>query len=305
MRRAEKTVALFLVLLGFFSARPAVSGFAQLSPASGSDCASLMASSEKSWLAGNYDQSDRFLKQAEALCPGLAEIYWREARNIYDRSEALPRDKRPGKQESIKLYNQIISLADKCISLSANDGLCWHWKGVGIGRRGSTKGVLYSLPDLRQLEAVMNKAEALKPSYRSENGSANGMGDIYDAHGMLYRIVPDWFLLKTLFGARGDMVKSVDYQRKAVALEPQRIEYNKELGVSLICYGSKKNDPQAVEEGRAYLKKIEALPVIKSSDRVDKDHARILLENPDLACGYSRDAQQVQSKEEFEKIPKK
>jgi len=279
--------------------------FVQAAPGSEAACSGLLAGSEKSWLAGDYEGSDKFLKQAESLCPDLAEIYWREARNIYDRLEALPREKRPGKQESIKLYEQIISLADKCISLDQDDGMCWHWKGVGIGRRGSTKGVLNSLSDLRELESVMNKAETLKPSYRSENGSANAMGDIYDAHGMLYRIVPDWFILKTLFGVRGDMAKSVEYQRKAVALEPQRIEYNKELGVSLICYGQKKNEPQALAEGRKYLQKIENLPIMKNSDRVDKEHARILLANPDLACGYSRDAQQVQSKEEFEKTQKR
>lgn len=273
--------------------------------ASAPDCSDLIQSSEQAWLELNYDASDQALAQAQRKCPDLSEVYWRQARNIFDRVESLPREKRPGKQQSIELFNRIIALGEKCIQVNPNDGLCHHWKAVGIGRRGSTKGVLNSLGDLRELEATMQKAESLKPTYRSVNGSANAMGDIYDAHGMLYRVVPDWYILKVLFGARGDMVKSVELQRKAVALEPASIGYNKELGVSLVCYGRKKNDPAPVAEGRKYLEKVETLPVLKHSDKVDKDHARILLKNEDMACGYSRDAQQVQSQEEFEKIQKK
>ena len=117
--------------------------------------------------------------------------------------------------------------------------------------------------------------------------------------------MPDWFILQALFGTRGDLAKSVEYQRKAVARVPSRIEYNKELGVSLICYGQKNRDQKSVDEGREYLKKVAAFPVLKSSDKVDQEHAKLLLTNPDLACGYSRDAQQVQSREEFEKTQKK
>jgi len=269
------------------------------------DCKTRIYNSERLWLSGKFDESDQELEQALKQCPNMAELYWRKARNIYDRIESLPREKRPSKEERIKLYEQVIALADKCIALEPNNGNCWQWKGIGIGRCGTTKGILNSLSEIDDLEKVFLKAESLKPEYRSENGSANAMGDIYNALGQFYRTVPDWFILKTLFGARGDIDRSVEYQRKAVAREPNRIEYNKELGVSLLCYGQKKNDDKAIAEGRKYLEKVSSLPVLKNSDIVDKDHARILLKNPDLACGYSRDAQQVISKEEFEKTREK
>jgi hypothetical protein len=279
--------------------------FSSPAPAAAPDCSDLIAQSEKQWVALNYNESDKTLDLAQKQCPDLGEIYWRKARNIYDRVESLPRDQRPGKDESVGIYNRIIDLADKCIALSPADGVCYHWKGVGIGRRGSTKGMFSSLGDLRLLDTTMQKAEDLKPAYHAENGAGDGLADIYDARGMLYRVVPDWFILQALFGARGDLAKSVEYQRKAVARVPWRIEYNKELGVSLICYGQKNRDPKSVDEGREYLKKIAALPVLKSSDKVDQEHAKLLLANPDLACGYSRDAQQAQSMEEFEKTRKK
>jgi tetratricopeptide (TPR) repeat protein len=287
-----------MVLAAFFTI--ALSAFAA-SP----ECQELISVSEKAWMEGKYDESDKALDQALSKCPELGELYWRKARNLYDRVESVPRDKRPDKQESVKTYNRMISLSEKCIQKSPNDGMCYHWKGVGLGRRGSTQGVLNSLGDLRELENTYEKAESLKPTYRAENGTGDAMGDIYTARGQIYRVVPDWFILKTLFGARGDMAKSVDYQRKAVQRVPFRIEYNKELGVSLICYGQKKDDARAVEEGKGYLKKIAGLTVLKNSDKVDKEHALQLLKNPDLACGYSRDAQQSQSKEDFDKGQKK
>ncbi len=270
-----------------------------------SDCQALIDQSEKFWMEENFDKSDQLLNQAKQLCPNRAEIYWRLARNIYDRIESLPRAERPPKPERIRQYEKMIQLTDKCIELDPNDGNCWLWKGIGLGRRGTTKGILNSLADIDELEKYWKKAEELKPTYRAEDGSANALGDIYNALGQFYRVVPDWWIIKVLFGTRGDISKSVEYQRKAVALESERIEYNKELGVSLICYGQKKKDPKAIEEGKKYLKKVLELPVHKPSDRVDKKHSKILLENPDLACTYSRDAQQVVSKEEFEKTQKK
>ena len=100
---------------------------------------------------------------------------------------------------------------------------------------------------------------------------------------------------------RGDLEKSVAMNRQAVELEPQRIEHVKELGLSLICLGQKRDQPEKVEEGKKILRGIAGLPVIKPSDKIDREHARMLLQDPSLACGYSRDAQQEQSREAFEK----
>jgi hypothetical protein len=43
------------------------------------------------------------------------------------------------------------------------------------------------------------------------------------------------------------------------------------------------------------------LPEIKTYDKIDKAHARMLLEDPSLACGYQRDTQQELSEEAYEK----
>jgi len=273
-------------------------------PAADKSCDQLMADAEKIWLTGDYDASDKILEQARQICPDRAEIYWRMARDEYDRIENLPRDKKPGKDELIERYRGVEALGDKCIELAPDDGNCYQWKGIGMGRRGTTQGILNSLTEADDLEEIFLKGESLKPSYRSKTGSANSMGDIYTALGQFYRVVPEWlcyFPFKQMFGVCGDIEKSVSYHRKAVALEPKRIEYSKDLAVSLICLGQKKDKPEAIEEGKKILQDIQSWPEIKNSDPIDKQHAKMLLQDPSMACGYSRDAQQEQSQDAYEK----
>ncbi len=270
--------------------------------AADASCDDLIAQSEQLWLENDYTGSDNLLDQAMQQCPERAELFWRKSRNEYDRIEAIPRDKKPGKEELIKRYRAMEALAESCMERDPNDGNCLLWKGIAMGRRGTTQGVLKSLSDVDKIEAFWLKAETLNPHYRAANGSANALGDTYTALGQLYRVVPTWlciFPFKQIFGACGDIEKSVSYQRKAVVREPKRIEYAKELAVSLLCYGQRKDDLAAIEEAKKILTELQTYPVMKPVDAIDKQHALMLLQDPSSACGYSRDAQQEQSRDAY------
>jgi tetratricopeptide (TPR) repeat protein len=269
-------------------------------------CDALMRKAEVLWLGHDFDASDRVLDQARKLCPARPELYWRRARNEFDRIEAIPREKKPGKDELLARYNAMEKLADKCIALDDKDGNCWEWKAVATGRRGTTQDVLNTLPEVDDLEKLLLKAESLKPGYRSADGSADSIGDIDSMLGQFYRALPEWicvFPFKQFVGTCGDLDKSVAYQRKAVAREPQRIEYQKELAISLMCRGQRRDKPEEIEEAKKILRAMDAMPEIKPSDKVDKQHAKMILADPSLACGYSRDAQQEQSPEALKLTP--
>ena len=285
----------------FFAAGLAL--FALSAPSQDKSCDQLIKESESVWLEHDYDGSDQALAKAKKLCPERAEIYWRLARNEYDRIEDIPRDNKPGRDELIERYRGVEALGKKCIELAPENGDCYLWQGIGMGRRGTTQGILNSLAEADELEDLFLKAESLKPPYRSQNGAANSMGDTYTALGQFYRVVPGWlcyFPFKQMFGVCGDVGKSVAYHRKAVALEPRRIEYSKDLAVSLLCHGQKEDNTAEIEEAKKILKDLQSWPEIKKTDPIDKQHAKMLLADPSLACGYSRDAQQEQSKEAFE-----
>jgi tetratricopeptide (TPR) repeat protein len=267
-------------------------------------CDQFVQDSEQLWIDGKFDESDKALDEVIKMCPDRAEAYWRKARNIYDRIEAIPRDQKPDESTLIEQYYELERLADKCSELDENEGTCYMWKGIGIGRRATTQGVLKVLWSATEIRDAWLKALSLNPPYRAKNGTANTMGDCNHALGMYYRVVPEWlcyFPLRQIFGTCGDKKKSVDYQRKAVALEPKRLEYLRGLGVSLLCYGQSYDDPEATEEGKKILQEMQSIPEIKRYDKIDKEHARMLLEDPSLACGYQRDEQQEQSEEAYEK----
>ena len=267
-------------------------------------CDKLIQESEQMWVQAKFDESDRLLDEVIGLYPKLAEPYWRKARNEYDRIEAIPRDKKPGRDMLMERYLALEALADKGIELDENNGSCWLWKGVGIGRYGTTRGVLRSLFLAAELEEAWLKAESLKPAYRSEDGTSHAMGDCYHALGMFYRLVPEWlcyFPFSWLIGACGDKAKSVEYQRKAVALVPARIEYLRGLGISLLCHGQTYDVQEEIEEGKKILREMQSLPELKIYDKIDKAHARMILEDPSLACGYQRDAQHEVGQEAYEK----
>ena len=56
-----------------------------------------------------------------------------------------------------------------------------------------------------------------------------------------------------------------------------------------LCIGSEDGEPERISEGRAVLRGAVELEDFQSTDAFDRDHARILVENPSRACGYSRD----------------
>lgn len=267
-------------------------------------CDELIRDSERLWLEDRYVESNRALDEAAGLCPERAEIYWRKGRNNYDILEHIPREQRSDKDALIEKYREIENLGKKCVELDPGEGSCYLWHAIGMGRRGTTQGILNSLSEIDDMEGLMLKAITLKPAYRAEDGTSNAMADACHVLGQFYRVVPDWKFLEWVFGARGDIDKSVKLQRMAMELEPERIEYTKELGVSLMCRGTKTGNQEDIEDGKRHLEKIKDLPVIKPSDLIDKEHVKELLANPGMACGYSRDEQQEVSKEAYDKKEK-
>ena len=261
----------------------------------------LIDNSEGLWLKNSFQESHAALKQALAANPTnaeKAEIYWRMSRNLYDMAEGMPRE---AKQPRLANYIQIQDLCKKCKELAPAMPECYLFLATGIGREGTQKGVLNMLPRIKEVESLYLKVIELKPTYRSTHGEANTLGDAYYALGIFYRLVPDWSVIQLLYKTKGDKKKSLDMLRKAVAIEPERLEYAKELGVVLVCYGQTTNNQASIDEGKKVLQKVLTMTEYKPTDKIDKDHAKMILANPKTACGYSRDAQQDVSRESFNK----
>jgi hypothetical protein len=243
---------------------------------------------EAQFSGGDPSGSAATLTAYVASHPDDAEALWRLARALYEKGELMSAQGRPD-SERLPLYGQAQSYAHHAQEVAPNSGLGYMWEGVALGRVATSKGILSQLFTADDMEKLWLKALSLPSPYASASGNSTFPGDAYNALGQFYRLCPDWAAMKWIAGTRGDIDKSVDYQRRLVAAEPQRIEGVKELGVSLLCKGYKQDDEAAKAEGRQYLKLALALPTKNPVDRIDHGQIPTILAREADACDYSRD----------------
>lgn len=238
--------------------------------------------------------------------PKRSDLYWRVARNLYDAGEMTPTDDKEARK---KLYEEMVAITKKCIDdVDPKDAGCVFYYGVGMGRQATQRGVLASLFAVDDIEGALMSSEKLEANYPLPAWDEPLLADIYYAASVAYRVLPDNWLIKLITGVRGDKGKALQYIRKAVAIQPYRLELEKELAVALICYGDDEDKPELITEAKVLIKKMNEGAFdrydVRSTDTIDKRHASELIAHRDQACGYSRDGYQNVSEEAIKNAKK-
>jgi tetratricopeptide (TPR) repeat protein len=240
-----------------------------------------------------YDQrfadAEAALAEAQTLAPGSDTVRWMRARVAYLEGEALPAGDRDGR---LAAFARAERFADEAVALAPDHGEGWLWRGVARGRITTTQaglrqalGVLRGERGPRFVADCFERAIALAPDYVHFGFST--AGDARAGAAQLYRLLPAWG--RAVLGVSRDLDRAVALAREALALQPVRIEYAKELGVALLCRAATQGGDLA--EARRVLHAAEALPVRTPYERTDLRHVRQLQSAPpEAACGYSRDA---------------
>jgi hypothetical protein len=240
-----------------------------------------------------YDQrfadAEAALAEAQALAPASDTVRWMRARVAYLEGEALPAAEREAR---LAAFARAERFAGEAVALAPERGEGWLWLGVARGRITTTQaglrqavGVLRGERGPRFVADCFERAIALEPEYVHFGFSA--AGDARAGAAQLYRLLPSW--ARPVIGVSRDLDRAVALAREALALQPVRIEYAKELGVALLCRAAANEGDLA--EARRVLRDAEALPVRTPYERTDLRHVRQLRNAPPAAaCGYSRDA---------------
>lgn len=236
-----------------------------------------------------YDQAEARLREAMKLRPDDATPWWMMARVRYLSLEA--RAVALSRAERIAGYEDAERWADGAVSRAPMRAEGFLWQAIARGRIATSRGPL----DLAMrgwlggrgpawLEATMRKAVSLPEDFEFFGFSTRG--DALHALAQFYRLAPSgWYM--SLVGASGNLDRAIELSREAVALQPVRIEYRKELAVELLCRNGDADRAQAHDELEALL----AIPAITRLDEIDHGHARVLLHDPpDDVCSYSRDS---------------
>lgn len=257
----------------------------------------LMRGAEEVFSQGKMKESINGYEKASAIFPNRAGPYWRISRSYFIIAEHLDTKDRAGRLDRLALAR---SFGEKAVAADPDSGESWFFLTAARGRFATTKGIIKTIRVTGELERGFLKTIEKKPRY---NFSAfNTAGDTHCGLGIYYRLVPDSWFVKTLTGSRGDIDKSIKHLRKALLYQPYRVEYNKELGVSLLCRGIKKKRQSDIEEGLAVLKGALGFPNLLKTDPIDKQHIQELMGEYKNACGYSRDGYQDLSEERLKEM---
>ncbi|WP_141734563.1 hypothetical protein [Oligoflexus tunisiensis] len=190
--------------------------------------------------------------------------------------------------------------AGKCIDKKPDHPICQLFLGAMIGKIASIDGIFSSLKKAKQVETLWLGVVNSKYNHRfAESSSLQGSARY--ALGMFYRLIPDFFLMSWLFDVRGDIKKSVQYHKDAIAVDPPNPCSKIMLAASMLC--SVKGDTKK-PDGQEALKHLRDARQMTAGTLVAKacqnDTARLEMA-PDKACGYETARQQETSEDEFKK----
>ena len=237
--------------------------------------------------AGQVDACIATLEGYLKTSPDDPEALWRLARALYDKGELMAQT--VSDAERLPIYQRIEQLSVRVQQLAPQSGYGYFWQGVAMGRVATAKGILSQLFTADDILALWMKALKTTTSYRQASGHSSFPGDVWLGIGQFYRLVPDSSAMELVAGVRGNIDTSISYLRRLQAAEPNRLEAQKELGISLLCKGYRTADEAAKAEGRDWLGRARAIPATTPIDGIDHKHIPIILSREAEACGYSRD----------------
>jgi hypothetical protein len=276
-----------LLALGLGFAPPASAQIPSYDRTTAADWAHLDL--EHLYTTGAFEEGLVEAKAQLAKAPKDVDLYWHVARFLFEVGERYDRDAPGVDKETI--YEEMLAVADRGLARVSDHPHVLFARGIAVGRLGTTRGIIASLFTADELESDWLRVANSGWVYSSLGGEEILPCDAYAALGILYRLVPDWWIIEVIAGMRGSLDKSLEFLARADDCSPDRIETLKEYAVIRMCYGERHDRPALIAAGIQDLKRVRTLVPSKPTDHIDLKHATMLLNDPSLACAYSRDGQ--------------
>jgi len=231
----------------------------------------------------------RFMQSAEffekAAEGGKPNAYWRAARMMWLAGDTLPLEDTEGR---LVLLNRALDLTDRGLAVNPDCAECMLWKFISMGRLRTTMSVWSGMRQVSEMAEMLDRAFELNPSY-ADNDNNSTLGNLHYSSAILYRLIPEWFWIRWMLGVKGDKERALGHARSALVLHPKRVDYKVEVGTQLLCLGTLREDPGRLAEGRIVMKSAIAGRATSQDERRELHFARIMLDDPTKACGYSGD----------------
>lgn len=190
-----------------------------------------------------------------------------------------------------------IESGERCLKKDSGQVLCKFFLASLIAKKASLEGIFASLRmGFRIHDLWMDVLASPYDFWFRPNVSLQG--SVRYGLGIFYRLVPNQWLMETMFRIRGNLDKSVVLHREAVAINPEDPCARLMLGTALICRCRGDSKRVDCREGTAVLESAHQGRAFDSNQRLCQRDVDLLLQEQSLACGYT---QALQVNEDSEK----
>jgi hypothetical protein len=239
----------------------------------------LLARSEALESSGDLLGAAALFETALGAMPRDAHLYWRIARDLLRHAEASPA---LGDDERAALYTRARDWARDGRALDAECAECCLYEFASTARLASVRGLTRAVGTVREAGRLLEECLVDPPRWVDAGGSEAAA--LYYGGSVYYRLLPDSSLFAWATGQRSDAARAVELARLAVAEEAGRPRYQLELAAALLCDGARRDDAEALREGRRWLEAAAA------GEGADAENARALrAAEPAAACSLSHD----------------
>ncbi len=225
---------------------------------------------------------------------GRTQGYWRAARASWLSGDTRPLDDVTSR---VNRFEHALVLADRGLETNPDCAECMLWKFNSMGRLRTTQSVWKGIRQVRDMARLLDRAIALNPTHRDSEDNST-LANLHEASAIFYRLVPESFWVRLLLGVKGDKERALEHSQTALSLHPRRLDYRIEVATQLLCLGSARGDDARLAEGKARM--LGAIRHGATSRDQEREFyfARLMLDTPDKACGYSGDKVLEMDKEE-------
>jgi tetratricopeptide (TPR) repeat protein len=191
------------------------------------------------------------------------------SRAYIDIGDSIPEDSPDWQARRMKEYKTAEAYARKAVSKNPNSTWGHFYIAWSLGSVAMVSPIEKQIDLAEEIQSAAERAIALDP----QNGFA------FHAYGVWHRKVAEIGKMSRMFASvlygrsipTGSLDKSVEYLKKAVALNPTVIVSRLELARTYVVLGN-------WSEARNYLKSVQELPIQFSDDHDHKKKAKQLLE---------------------------
>ena len=196
---------------------------------------------------------------------------------------------------SLPILEDGISAAERCLHIEAGHVMCKFFLASSMARKASIQGIFASLRLGQRIHDLWMDVLA-SPYDFWFRPNVSLQGSVRYGLGIFYRLVPNQWLMETVFRIRGSLDKSVNLHREAVTINPEDPCARLMLGTALLCRCRGDHKDKDCHEGLAWLEKAHQSEALDLNQRLCQRDGIRLIKDQDLACGYTQ-ARQVEDKE--------